>query len=279
MPSFSISFADSNVTISCSDSRAMDFLSFLFGEMAGSNDGDVSSHTLSLRCQPDTSEYLLADSSHTIHRGNLDVAFAAQLYDVVIFHLLNEADSGVALHAGAVVYNDRVIILPGVSGAGKSSLTAWLTAKGCSYLSDELIFVSSGTPVHVSYFSRPFCLKPGSVPLIEQLAEVSAQHPMLRDSAGAVLPHRLLNPVFTPVSAPPTIILFPDYQAESSPRIEPISTARATTLLMGCHVNARNLEHHGFRQILKLASATSAYRLRYHTFQEAETCLADIIEW
>lgn len=279
MSAFNIRLGESTVVITCHDSRALEFLSFLFSDVSDDNAHDAPSHTLSLHYQEDSGKYHLLDNGQTIHRGELNVSYAAKLYDIVIYHLLNKADRTIALHAGAVVHNDSVILLPGMSGAGKSSLTAWLVAKGCSYLSDELISASIDKPGHVCYFSRPICLKPGSVPLIKQLSETASSPPLLLDSSGAVLPHRLLNPEFTPISAPPAKILFPDFQADSEPHIEPISTARAATLLMGCLVNARNLENHGFKQILKMVGTTSAYRLRYRTFKEAETCLKDIIAW
>ena len=279
MSIFTIRLGESTVAITCDDSQALEFLSFLFGDVSDDTGNDAPSHTLSLHYLEESGTWHLTDNDQTIHRGELNVCFAAKLYDIVIYHLLNKASSTIALHAGAVVHNENVILLPGISGAGKSSLTAWLIAKGGSYLSDELISVSITDPGHVYYFSRPICLKPGSIPLIEQMPITASSPPMLLDSFGAVVPHRLLNPEFNPVTAPPAIILFPDFQADSQPHLEPISTARATTLLMGCLVNARNLENHGFRQILKLVGTTSAYRLRYRTFQEAETCLKDIFAW
>lgn len=276
---FSISFGDSTVSVAFDTPRALDYLSFLFSDISGSGDADMPARVLALRSRPETDDYELIDDGRTIHRGKLDVRFAAHLYDLVIYHLLNETDSGIALHAGAVVHDGRIVILPGVSGSGKSSLTAWLVAQGCSYLSDELIFISNHSQEQVFYFSRPICLKPGSVPLFAPLSETLPSQTILKDDAGAVLPHRIVNPKFKQRSAPPDVILFPDYQADLEPHLEPISTARATTLLMGCHVNARNLEQHGFKQMIKFAGKTTAFRLRYRSFQDAEACLADIFAW
>jgi len=276
MSLFSISFADATVGITGADDRALEFLSFLFSDIPGIGDDDEIAYTLSLTYDPDTNTHRFSDGSRTIHRGELNAGFAAHVYDHVIYHLLDHADNGIALHAGAVAANGRVIILPGISGAGKSSLTAWLTSRGCSYQSDELIYISATAADMVFYFSRPICLKAGSVPLLAELTGSVAPQPVLIDNFGAVVPHRLVNPEFFAVQNAPDIILFPDFQPTAEPRLEPIGAARATTMLMGCLVNARNLEQHGFRQIIRLAESTTAFRLSYRSFEDAATCLSPL---
>jgi len=48
---------------------------------------------------------------------------------------------GFAAHAGVVALKDRVIAIPGVSGAGKSTITAACLAAGFDYLSDEALCI------------------------------------------------------------------------------------------------------------------------------------------
>lgn len=47
----------------------------------------------------------------------------------------------VALHAGAVERDGAVLVLPGASGAGKTTLTAALMQAGWSYLTDEIVAI------------------------------------------------------------------------------------------------------------------------------------------
>ena len=47
-------------------------------------------------------------------------------------------------HAAALTWQSRGILLPAFTGAGKSTLTAWLLGQGFSYLTDELAFVPAG---------------------------------------------------------------------------------------------------------------------------------------
>ena len=48
---------------------------------------------------------------------------------------------GVFLHAGAVAWRGRAIVLPGASGSGKTTLVAELVRAGAAYLSDEFAVI------------------------------------------------------------------------------------------------------------------------------------------
>lgn len=64
---------------------------------------------------------------------------------------------GLRFHAGAVERDGRVIVIGGQSGAGKSSLTAALVARGFAYLTDELVVVDPET-WQVAPYPRPLDL-------------------------------------------------------------------------------------------------------------------------
>lgn len=267
---FTITFAGSDVTFFYDTRDAQEFLSLLFIDVGKQTSGTQQQYQLSLNFDEARDTYHLREGDRLLYRGSLGVKMAAQIYDTVIFHLLNQASAGIALHAGGVISSDRVILLPGQSGSGKSTLTFWLTSQNCSYLTDELIFISLDNPEKVEYFSRPLCLKPGSMHILKELLTPEQSENVLVDRQGAVIPHRLLNREFKEPQSPPSMIILPSYQPDSKPQLEPISKARLCTLLMGCHVNARNLPDHGFTQILDIARSTPAYRLNYANLQDAE---------
>ncbi|MFN8607156.1 MAG: hypothetical protein U0931_06470 [Vulcanimicrobiota bacterium] len=61
------------------------------------------------------------------------------------------------VHAGAVRYRDRVLVLPGVSRAGKSTLVEALVRRGALYYSDEFaVFHPDGG---IRPYPRKLCLK------------------------------------------------------------------------------------------------------------------------
>lgn len=270
MNQFTVAFAGSTVTLLYDTREVQEFLSLLFMDVTHQTSDQAYQYPLTLRYIEERQEYQLYDGDALLSSGSRGVKFAAQIYDTVIFRLLNRASAGIALHAGGVICNDRVILLPGQSGSGKSTLTFWLTSQNCSYLTDELIFIPLDDPGKIEYFSRPLCLKPGSVHILKELLATEYLEDVLIDSHGAVIPHRYLNVEFREPQSPPSMIVLPSYQPNSKPQLEPISKARLCTLLMGCHVNARNLADHGFNQVLDVARSTPAYRLSYTTLHDAE---------
>ena len=274
---FTIFFAGSSVTFLYDTRDAQQFLSLLFMDVAKHTSTKDHRFQLSLHFDESQDEYHLYEGETTLYRGSLGVKMAAHIYDKAIFHLLNRASAGIALHAGGVICNDKIILLPGQSGSGKSTLTFWLTSQNCSYLTDELIYISLDTTEKVEYFSRPLCLKPGSLHILKELLTLEQWDNVLLDRHGAVVPHRLLNEEFKEPQSPPSMILLPSYEPNSKSQLEPVSKARLCTLLMGCHANARNLENHGFKQVLNIARSMPAYRLSYTNLQDAEYLMSNYL--
>jgi hypothetical protein len=204
----------------------------------------------------------------------LGVRFAAVLFDLVIYNLLYENNTGVAFHAGAVAWGDKVILLPGPSGSGKSTITAWMTAHGFSYLTDELIFLPVGAADTAMPFTRPVCIKSGSAVEIKKYLLEGFYSNVLAGRDGIIVPHQMLNPDFSRITAAPDLILFPVYRTSFPLQIERITSARACTMLMECDVNGRNLGDHGFRQIADLARSIPACRVVYGSFAGFENGLA-----
>jgi len=67
---------------------------------------------------------------------------------------ISHTRESILLHAGAVELEGRVVVIAGVSGQGKSTLTAALVRSGFSYVTDELVIIGPSTG-----FVRPY-LKP-----------------------------------------------------------------------------------------------------------------------
>lgn len=77
------------------------------------------------------------------------------LDEVVIQHLTTLH----AVHAGAVLWGERILLLPGITHSGKSSLVAELLRRGATYFSDEYALVDSEGHVHP--YPRPLLLRNG----------------------------------------------------------------------------------------------------------------------
>lgn len=276
MQEYIVSFAGLHVAIQYDTEETYHFLSLLFGDVRGEAGVEVESWVTIIPSR-ERGEYTLTDTGAPPYTGVLGVHFAALLFDAVIFNLLNKSSNGIAFHAGAVACRGKVIMLPGLSGYGKSSMTSCLAAAGYSYLSDELYFVPINEAEPCLPFIRPLCIKTGSAAAIRRLLSDEQLTGALADQDGLIIPHRLLNKDFSPVFSPPALILIPKFHPDATLHIEKLSAAQATTQLMACDVNGRNLEGHGFQQVVGITRSTPVYRIHFNSFQGVDTAMASLL--
>ncbi|NBD36646.1 MAG: hypothetical protein GVY30_11695 [Chloroflexi bacterium] len=208
-----------------------------------------------------------------IYTGESRGAVAELLLGEIGRHLAAHARAGPMFHAAAVALDrERGVLLPGLIGAGKTTLAAWLLAsQGLSYLTDELVLVPHDT-LTMRGFSRPLNVKLGGWEALRRhralaVADTDAE------ASGAILSYdggRLIAPsalTSAPIrtTARLHLILFPHYapDAEAEMEVRPLSKAQASLRLMACLVNARNLPDHGVAEVARLARRVPAYELRY----------------
>lgn len=128
--------------------------------------------TFTLRStEPDAHYQVTADDELLLEANALDAALI-QLGGHMMIHVAEYAPELVFIHSGAVAWQDRALLLPGQSHAGKSTLVAELVRAGATYYSDEFALLDGEGRVHP--FPRDLRMrKPGkpdqtSIPL-EQL--------------------------------------------------------------------------------------------------------------
>ena len=277
MQEYIVSFAGLHVAIQYDTEETYRFLSFLFGDVQGETDVEIDTWVTVIPSQ-EAGEYTLTDTGVLPYTGVLGVRFAALLFDAVIFNLLNKSSNGIAFHAGAVAYGDQVIMLPGLSGFGKSSMTGCLLTSGYSYLTDELYFVPVNAKKPCLSFTRPLCIKTGSATAIRRMLSDEQLEGALADMDGLVIPHRLINKDFSPVFTLPSLILIPKFHPDAKLHIEKLSAAQATAQLMACNVNGRNLKGHGFPQMVSITRSTPVYRIHFNSFQGVDGAMASLLD-
>lgn len=240
-------------------------IDFLFADIAA-DDPQPPRVTLDIRHDPGRGFQVHGSAGGTWGAGESLSRLAQILLTETLYQLVYDLEQGLAIHAAALVKEGAGILIPGPTGAGKSTLTAWLALKGWQYQTDELVVLHLPGG-RLEAFTRPVCLKPSAVPVIQPLLTADALDQCLAGPEGLLIPHRLLNADFRPMSVVPRIILIPDYQRDVQPQLIPLSGARTGFKLMGCHVNARNLPGHGFAQVADLARDARTFRLTYGGFQ------------
>ncbi len=181
------------------------------------------------------------------------------------WHLNREAVAGAAgrvlLHAGAVRHPRGLVLLPGETNAGKSTLVAGLVRAGWGYVTDELVGLGpavAGAPTQATGYRKAISLDPGSWDLFgdvappdadqarEWLVEPSALHPdALREGETGSI----------------TLVVFPRFEAEAETSTESLSPARALVELIRHDPAAEPLDATGLDALAALARRTPCYRL------------------
>lgn len=209
-------------------------------------------------------EWRLKDHSSDVSRKlSTDGDLIYHLTDRIVFHIADKAEEQHCLHAAAVAHDGVAILIPANSGAGKSSLTTWLVANGFDYITDELILMDQAE--RIDGLGRPIQIKANGIEAISAL--LREPDAVLKGSlANAVPISSLGGSVASSAENKAGMILFPQYRLGTGFSFEQLSGAEAGMMLMANHVNARNLEGHGFRAMMKLIRNTPCYRLEYGGF-------------
>jgi len=260
-------FGSQHIEIDCNNDEAYQLASFLFSDFTYSDSSHpaIKFDIISVGNQPMLS---LWDGDKRLYFGDSRYQLAYILMNEAIYHSIAKNDQQHAIHAGAVWKDGQCILLPGSSGRGKSTLTAWLVKNGYQYLTDELVFLSDDG--QLTPLTRPVNLKVTATHF-SWLLEKEHQDQIISDKNGSMIPHRLLNPHFTAMKPHVTHVLFPEFQEGTELVCEKVSPARSSLYLMQSHVNARNLSGLGIPALSGIVRNCSSYKLTYGSFQDLES--------
>ncbi len=270
-----ISFDGHKVTVECMHPEASDLLAFLFSDLP--EEADAKSKTTFLIEKEAISgrdNWKLSRDGESLFTGECIAGLGVMLMGDVLSHLIRDNCQRLAIHAGLVSDDNGSILIPGVSGAGKTSVTTWLVHRGMCYHTDEMVTIdlSSGA---TNAFTRPLNVKTRGIPAIQSIVDLDAIRSQLSVSPTVtMIPHRLVNPDFKADSPAINRIIFPTYNRDSVPEVVKLTGAEAGLELMRSNVIARNLPAHGFNEVTRLVRNIPAYRVRYQHYDD----LSDLIE-
>ena len=196
-------------------------------------------------------------------------------YDALVHHVCDQVihkyTRGLAMHAACVSWQGAGVLIPGVSGAGKTTLTAWLLRRGLHYLTDELT-LGGASHGRVQGWSRALRVKTASVPQVAPWAEAPGDRMLY--AGGAFIEARCFGAA-TVTSVQPAALIFPRRVPNlAAAEVQPLTRAQAALRLWPSVVNVRLLEARGMAQVTQLVRGLRAYEWVYADVQQLEPALA-----
>ena len=163
------------------------------------------------------------------------------------------ANQYVMIHAAVLERDGRALVLPGVTGAGKSTLCAGLAHRGWRLFSDEFALIRPARRA-LDPWPRPISLKNVSIDVIRRWApdalheHARAQHQQGHGRARAAARRRASRRAAEP--AMPAWLVFPTFAQDAAAALTRLPRARAFFRLADCSFNYESLGIRGFTDAL-----------------------------
>jgi HprK-related kinase A len=182
------------------------------------------------------------------------------------------------MHAAVVERWGFALLLPGLPGAGKSTLCAALVANGWRLLSDELTLLNPADGL-VQPLARPISLKNDSIEIVRRLAPDSIFGPTATDTHKGAVAHMRPPADSTRRSTEPACprwIVTPQFAPDRSLQLSLTSKGSTFISLGENSLNYEILGETGFRTIVRLIDGCDCYRLEHASAREAALALEDL---
>ena len=175
-----------------------------------------------------------------------------------------ELSPDLLVHAGAVARDGQAVLFPGVSGAGKSTMTAACLRRGFGYLTDEMVAVDLGSG-QVKGWPRPLMLTSWSVAAVGLDARPGP-------AKEAVDPHRLGASVVAGPVAVGHVIAMRRGAAQS--RLHPVGADELLGELLASSFNHYRFGVSAWEAAVRLVQSASCWRLDVADLDSAADAVA-----
>jgi HprK-related kinase A len=175
------------------------------------------------------------------------------------------------LHAAAVSRGNTAIIMPGVPGAGKSTLCAALGLSGWRILSDEHAMIPPDT-AEVVPLCRPVSLKNESIAVIKDFSSSALFGPVSKKTHKGVVAHMKADMHTSSHDAKnlqARAMVFPRYSREETQLLSPRQRTDSFILAAYHSFNYSLLCDAGFEAMKTLIENVDCYDLVYHDLEWA----------
>lgn len=172
------------------------------------------------------------------------------------------------MHAGMVARGEQALMMPGIPGAGKSTLSAALCLlEGWRLLSDELAILDPTTGLMQPH-PRPISLKNASIDIVRGWSGVRLGQ-VYHDTRKGTLSHAACPPAASMQAARVHWIVFPRFVAGCAPVCEEISRVEAFSMISEQSFNRERMGEVGFDALCALLTDARCYQMEYGSTEDA----------
>ncbi len=193
--------------------------------------------------------------------------------------IATRANQFLMLHGGVVARDEGALIMPGVPGAGKSTLSAYLMHRGWRLFSDEFTLLTPGT-LELKPFPRLIPLKNDSIEVIQAAVPEAEFGPQIPGTRKGRVSH--VKPTGEHLrrmheGAQPRLVVFPRYQAGAATELTELPKSACFAELTQNAFNYVLLGQQAFETVADLTDRVQSYRLVYSKLDEANRALQDAL--
>jgi HprK-related kinase A len=184
------------------------------------------------------------------------------------------------LHAAVVAKNQIGVVMPGVPGAGKSTLCAALGLSGWRVLSDEHALIPPRSTDLIP-LCRPISLKNESIQAIKNFSSAAVFGPVSKNTHKGVVAHikaDLTADSHNEKAVPAKIMVFPRYSAEEPQQLLPRQRATSFMLAAFHSFNYSLLGADGFSSMEQLIDEVECFDLTYHDLDWAVFTMEELLK-
>lgn len=180
-------------------------------------------------------------------------------------------------HSAALVRGGHSLLMPGRSGVGKSTLTAFLVAHGFAYLGDDTIAIGEGKMAVLPLPTR-LSIKSGAWAILQPFYPMLPELPILHRYGRSMRYVEPQNHDALQAAAAASVIVFPAYTAGQPTRLTQVSPLQTMIQLLGAHARLSSpASEVKLAQLIRFVEQTPAYELSYSELPAAMKAIEGLL--
>ncbi len=196
-----------------------------------------------------------------------------QLDCIIVRQLVRNGSNMIALHAGWLVKDDKLVILAGAGNSGKSTLCYLLTRQGWLLGSDEITAIDVETAELIP-FPRKILIKPDNQLVLRYKIKPESQN-LLYLFDGRFYEQCQGTKKTNMLTCNKVHFIALDYQPLSETAFSQLDTLSALQSILGSCVNIKNISSYLFERLVSLLGPSTASHVIYSSAENLANILIE----